>query len=44
MAENKYETIKLDIRGKVAWVILNRPEIRNAFNNVMISEMTEVFM
>ncbi len=39
----QYTTIKLDIRGKVARVILNRPEIRNAFNNVMISEMTEVF-
>lgn len=39
----KYKTIKLDIKEKVAWVILNRPEVRNAFNEVMISEMTDAF-
>ena len=39
----KFETIRLDIKGKVAWVILNRPEVRNAFNAVMISEMTQAF-
>jgi methylglutaconyl-CoA hydratase len=44
MSETKrYETIKVDIRDKVARVILNRPEIRNAFNEVMIAEMTDVF-
>ena len=38
-----FTTIKIDQRGPVAWVILNRPEIRNAFNNVMISEIAEAF-
>jgi methylglutaconyl-CoA hydratase len=44
MAETKqFQTIKLEIKGKVARVTLNRPEIRNAFNEVMIAEMTEAF-
>jgi methylglutaconyl-CoA hydratase len=38
-----YTTIKLEIRGKVAWVILNRPDVRNAFNNIMISEIADAF-
>ena len=42
-APANFETIKLEVRGKVAWVILNRPEVRNAFNATMISEMTEAF-
>ena len=42
MASNKdYKTIKLELRNQVARVILNRPEVRNAFNEVMISEMTD---
>jgi len=41
--DKKLETIRLEIKDKVAWVILNRPEVRNAFNATMISEMTEVF-
>ncbi len=37
------ETIRLEQNGAVATVILNRPEVHNAFNVTMISEMTEVF-
>lgn len=39
-----YQTIQveLDARG-VLFVTLNRPDIRNAFNEVMIAELTEVF-
>jgi methylglutaconyl-CoA hydratase len=40
---NKFQTIKLEIKGKVARVTLNRPEIRNAFDEVMIAEMIEAF-
>ena len=39
----KFKTIKLEVRGHVAWVILNRPEIHNAFNDVMIAEITAAF-
>src|SRR4030067_2558676 len=38
-----FTTIKIEQRGQVAWVILSRPEIRNAFNNVMISEIAKAF-
>ncbi len=38
-----FTTIKIEQRGHVAWVILNRPEVRNAFNNVMIAEIAEAF-
>ncbi|MCX5794818.1 MAG: enoyl-CoA hydratase-related protein [Elusimicrobia bacterium] len=39
----EYETIKLEKRGKVAEVRLNRPEVRNAFNAAMVREVREVF-
>jgi len=37
-----YETIKVE-SGLVARVTLNRPEIRNAFNDIMIRELREAF-
>ncbi|UCE20286.1 MAG: enoyl-CoA hydratase/isomerase family protein [Gemmatimonadota bacterium] len=44
MAEKKeYETILYTVEDLVARVTLNRPEIRNAFNDVMIGELLEVF-
>lgn len=39
----QYETIELLPSGAVATVKLNRPEIRNAFNDVMISELRLAF-
>jgi methylglutaconyl-CoA hydratase len=39
----KFETIRLVRGGAVAQVILNRPEIRNAFNDVMIRELRAAF-
>jgi len=40
----KYNTIELQIpQPGVAAVILNRPEVHNAFNKSMIDELTEVF-
>ena len=44
MAEaGNYETIKVEYKDKVAWVTLNRPQVRNAFNAAMIAEMTAAF-
>lgn len=39
----EYQTIKLEYRDRVARVTLNRPQVRNAFNDIMISEMTDAF-
>jgi methylglutaconyl-CoA hydratase len=39
----QYKTISISIKDKVAKVILNRPEVHNAFNEVMISEITQAF-
>ena len=37
-----YETIKLDIDGRgVAALTLNRPDLHNAFNEVLIGELHE---
>ena len=40
---NKYNTIKFEVRDKVARITLNRPEVRNAFNSEMISEISALF-
>lgn len=37
------ETITVETRDGVATVTLNRPDVRNAFNETVIAEMTEVF-
>ncbi|MCD6090578.1 MAG: enoyl-CoA hydratase/isomerase family protein [Bacteroidales bacterium] len=39
----KFETIELDIKNEVGTIWLNRPEIHNAFNEVMIAELIEMF-
>jgi methylglutaconyl-CoA hydratase len=39
----KFETIKLEEKGRVAVVTMNRPDVRNAFHPTMIRELTEVF-
>jgi methylglutaconyl-CoA hydratase len=40
---NTYTTLKTDIENGVATLSLNRPDIRNAFNEVMIAELTDAF-
>jgi methylglutaconyl-CoA hydratase len=37
------ETLRIDTAGPVATVHLNRPPVRNAFNEVMIDELTRTF-
>jgi methylglutaconyl-CoA hydratase len=41
--KGKYQTVLLTVEDRIARVTLNRPEIRNAFNDVMISELLEIF-
>ena len=40
---NRYTTLIAEARGQVLTVTLNRPDIRNAFNETMIEEITRVF-
>ena len=40
---NNYKSLLVDIEQHIATVTLNRPEIRNAFNDEMIAELTEIF-
>lgn len=37
-----YETLAVSLRGGVAVVALNRPDLHNAFNETLIAEFTEV--
>ncbi len=39
----KYTTIEFEIKDEVGTVWLNRPEIHNAFNEVMIAELIAIF-
>ncbi len=38
-----YTTLTLAISHHIAYVSLNRPEVRNAFNETVITELTDVF-
>jgi methylglutaconyl-CoA hydratase len=42
-ADQNYDTIKIEKTDLVLRVSLNRPEIKNAFNEVMIEEITDLF-
>lgn len=39
----QYETLTVGIVGQVAMVTLNRPDVRNAFNETMIGELASAF-
>ncbi|MBC8721255.1 enoyl-CoA hydratase/isomerase family protein [Paraburkholderia sp. 31.1] len=39
----QYETLKVELAGQIATVTLNRPDVRNAFNETMIAELTAAF-
>jgi trans-feruloyl-CoA hydratase/vanillin synthase len=42
MAHRTYETVKVEREGGIAWVILNRPEKRNAMSPRLHEEMVQV--
>jgi len=37
-----YETLKVDIDDKIITISLNRPQVHNAFNNTMLTELVQV--
>jgi methylglutaconyl-CoA hydratase len=39
----KFTTIQVKLKGTIARIYLNRPNVRNAFNNQMIEELNEAF-
>lgn len=41
--ERNLETVSYSVENQIAKVTLNRPEVHNAFNDVMIRELLEVF-
>ena len=43
MAENKFQTIRLNVDERVARITFARPEVHNAFNATMIAELAESF-
>jgi len=38
-----FQTIKVQLGESVAWINLDRPEVRNALNDMLIHELTEAF-
>lgn len=43
MGEAKFDTILYKVERGIARVTLNRPDVHNAFNDIMIRELSEVF-
>src|ERR1700690_1125072 len=39
----KYKTLEIAVRHGVSVIWMNRPEVRNAFNETMIAELTQAF-
>jgi methylglutaconyl-CoA hydratase len=43
MNKHIYDTVLFEQHERIAWVTLNRPEVHNAFNPIMMSELISVF-
>ena len=37
-----YETIKIEREENIVWIVLNRPHRLNAFNDILVEELSEV--
>ena len=40
---DNYETLEIGVADKVATITLNRPQLRNAFNETAIADLTMAF-
>jgi methylglutaconyl-CoA hydratase len=40
---SNYQHVEIEQRGAVRWLWLNRPEVRNAFNEALIAEIAQAF-
>ena len=40
---SEYRHLEIEQRGAVRWLWLNRPEVRNAFNDELIAELSAAF-
>ncbi|MCS0631225.1 enoyl-CoA hydratase/isomerase family protein [Telluria mixta] len=40
---NKYDTVEISVEDKVATITLNRPDVRNAFNETTIADLAMAF-
>ncbi len=38
-----YQTLEIDIKSGAVWVWMNRPEVHNALDEIMIAELSDVF-
>lgn len=38
-----YEHLEIEQRGAIRWIWLNRPEVRNAFNEALIADIAQAF-
>ena len=43
IVQPSYQHIEVEQRGAVRWLWLNRPEVRNAFNDVLIADIARAF-
>ena len=38
-----YQTLQVSVNGALATITLDRPDVRNAFNETMIADLTQAF-
>src|SRR5580700_2133101 len=38
-----YRSLEIETRARAAWVWMNRPQVHNAFDEIMIAELTDIF-